>query len=335
VDLDTVTVLVDGLGRRISYLRVSIADSCNLKCVYCMPASGMHFTRRTELMSPEEIGIIVRAASSLGTRTVRITGGEPLTRPDVAEIASNISAAPGVEDIPISTNGIFLLDRADDLASSGVTRANVSLDSLNPEKFREVTRGGDVKRVLAGIKRAAAAGMNPVKINTVLMKGVNDGELIELARFALENSFPIRFIEMMPLSSNVEFQPELFFPAFRAKALLEKKFSLYSGEKSGGQGPAVYYGVDGFQSPIGFITPLSGNFCERCNRVRITSKGKLRMCLFGDDMFDLLSVIRNGGGTGEVAAVIKQCIRAKPEKHHLGVGKTSSVTLEAMSQVGG
>jgi cyclic pyranopterin phosphate synthase len=300
-----------------------------------MPASGMHFTRRKDLMSPEEIGIMVSAASSLGTRTVRITGGEPLTRPDVAEIASNISAVSGVEDIPISTNGIFLLDRADELASSGVTRANVSLDSMDVEKFREITRGGDVKRVLAGIRRAAAAGMNPVKINTVLMKGVNDSELVELARFALENSFPIRFIEIMPLSSNVSFQPELFFPAFRAKALLEKAFNLYPGEKSGGQGPAVYYGVEGYDSQIGFITPLSGNFCDRCNRVRITSKGKLRMCLFGDDMFDLLAVIRNGGGAAEVAEMIKQCITMKPEKHHLGVGKTSSLTLEAMSQVGG
>ncbi|MBX8632123.1 MAG: GTP 3',8-cyclase MoaA [Thermoplasmata archaeon] len=327
--------LADSLGRRITYLRVSVVDSCNLRCVYCMPSKGIRFTKRTELMSPEEIGIIAKAASSLGTRVVRITGGEPLTRPDVADIASELSAIPAIEDIPLSTNGIFLKDHAWDLADAGVTRVNVSIDSLNPDRFREITRGGELSRVIEGVRTAADAGMRPVKINTVLMKGVNDRELVELARFALENSYTIRFIEMMPLSSNVSFQPGLFLPAALARREIERQFRLTPSTQAQRNGPAVYYDVDGYESKIGFITPLSGNFCERCNRVRITSKGKLRMCLFGDDMFDLLSVIRQGGGVEGVSAMLRECIRWKPDMHHLGIGRTSSATLEAMSQIGG
>lgn len=330
-----VNSLIDGLGRRISYLRVSVADSCNLRCVYCMPAAGVKFTHHSEMMSPGEIGMIVRAAASLGTKAVRLTGGEPLTRPDIVDIAEEVSSVPGVDDVPISTNGIFLKGIAGQLQAAGVTRANVSVDSLKPERFSSITRGGDVNRVLQGMKEAADAGMHPVKMNTVLMKGVNDDELIELTRFALNNSYTLRFIEMMPLTSNVSFQPELFFPAMRAKSILEKNFRLTPSSSKNGQGPAVYYDVDGFDTQVGFITPLSGNFCDRCNRVRITSTGRLRMCLFGDAMVDLISVIREGGGVGDVAKLIRECITFKPERHYLEVGRTSSVTLEAMSQIGG
>ena len=327
--------LSDGLGRRISYLRVSVVDSCNLRCVYCMPSSGIRFTKHGDIMSADEIGMIVRAAASLGTTAVRLTGGEPLTRPDIAEIAAQVSSDPRVNDVPLSTNGIFLQGVASQLHAAGVTRVNVSVDSLKPERFRSITRGGELNRVLEGMNEASEAGMWPVKMNTVLMKGVNDDELAELTRFALDHSYPLRFIEMMPLKSNVSFQPELFFPAMRAKAMLEKEFTLRPSSSGNGSGPAVYYDVDGYDTPIGFITPLSGNFCDRCNRVRITSTGKLRMCLFGDAMVDLVSVIRDGGGVDDVARLIRNSITLKPERHHLSIGKTSSETLEAMSQIGG
>ncbi|MBX8638207.1 MAG: GTP 3',8-cyclase MoaA [Thermoplasmata archaeon] len=327
--------LSDALGRRISYLRVSVADSCNLRCVYCMPASGVRFTRHGDMMSPQEIGMIVSAAASIGTTAVRLTGGEPLTRSDIVEIAAEVSLVPGVEDVPISTNGIFLKGMAGQLHAAGVTRANVSVDSLNPERFSSITRGGDIHRVLQGMSEAADAGIRPVKMNTVLMKGVNDDELVELTRFALDNSYPLRFIEMMPLTSNVSFQPELFFPAMRAKAQLEKNFRLTPSSSKNGHGPAVYYDVDGYDTPVGFITPLSGNFCDRCNRVRITSTGRLRMCLFGDSTVDLVSVLREGGSIEDVASLIRKSIVFKPERHYLDIGKTSSRTLEAMSQIGG
>ena len=327
--------LQDSLGRRIEYLRVSVVDACNLRCVYCMPSSHLVFTKFSHLMSPEEIGTIVGAAAAVGTRTVRITGGEPLTRPDIAEVIRRVSEAGGIEDIPISTNGIFLREKAAEIADAGITRANVSIDSLKPEVFREVTRGGEIDRVLEGIRMAEDSGINPVKINTVLMKGINDGELAELAEYALNHGHSIRFIEMMPLKSNVEFQPHLFFPAAKARAILEKRFDLTPCDDVVGSGPAVNYRVSGYDGRIGFITPLSGNFCSRCNRVRITSDGRLRMCLFGDSMVDLVGIIRAGGGKDELIEKLKESIQLKPERHYLEVGKTSSETLYAMSQIGG
>jgi cyclic pyranopterin phosphate synthase len=327
-------MLTDALGRRISYLRISVVDACNLRCVYCMPAHGMHFTKFSKLMSPREIGIISSAAASLGTTTIRITGGEPLVRQDVEEIAAEIAEA-GIRDIPISTNGIFLEQHAEALASSGVTRANVSLDTLNAERFRSITRGGDIQRVLNGIEAAERSGIWPIKLNTVLMKGVNTDELVELAEFALTRGYSIRFIEMMPLKNNVDFQPELFFPAALAKRKLSSRFTLHPSNESTGQGPAVYYNVEGYEGKIGFITPLSGNFCSRCNRVRITSDGRLRMCLFGDNMLDIVGIIRSGGGEKEVADALRHAIAGKPERHFLDIGKTSSETLYSMSQIGG
>jgi cyclic pyranopterin phosphate synthase len=327
--------LQDSLGRRIRYLRVSVVDACNLGCVYCMPSSRVLFTKFSNLMSPSEIGTIVEAAAEVGTRTVRITGGEPLVRHDIAEVAGCISDVGLIDDIPISTNGIFLREKAESLSSAGVTRANVSIDSLQPGVFREVTRGGDIGRVLEGIKAAARSGIWPIRINTVLMNGINDGELVEIARYALDHDYSIRFIEMMPLKSNVAFQPKLFFPAARAKKLLEEHFHLSAVSHASETGPAVNYGVEGYQGHVGFITPLSGNFCSRCNRVRVTSDGRLRMCLFGDNMVDLVGIIRAGGGRDEVAAKLREMIQFKPEKHYLEIGKTSSETLFAMSQVGG
>ena len=327
--------LQDSLGRRIQYLRISVVDACNLRCVYCMPSNRLVFTKFSKLMSPSEIGTITEAAAEVGTRTVRITGGEPLTRPDIEDVIARVSAVPQVEDIPISTNGIYLMEKADAIASAGITRANVSIDSLRPEVFREVTRGGDIRRVLAGIDAAASAGIWPIKINTVLMNGVNSEELVQLARYSLERGYSIRFIEMMPLKSNVDFQPHLFFPAMRARSILEKEFRLTPGDGGIGSGPAVNYDVDGYDGRIGFITPLSGNFCSRCNRVRITSDGRLRMCLFGDDMVDLVGMLRNGGGREELIGKLRESILFKPERHYLEIGKTSSETLYAMSQIGG
>lgn len=329
------SVLSDSLGRRISYLRISVVDACNLRCVYCMPASGMHFTKYNMLMSPEEIGTIASAFASLGTRTVRITGGEPLMRKDICEIAGAIKSAGGIGDIPISTNGLLLPDYAQDLAESGVTRANVSVDTLDPERFRKITRGGELNRVLEGIRSAEEAGMRPIKINTVLMKGINTDELVALTRFALEGGYSIRFIEMMPLKNNADFQPELFFPANEAKRIISKHFTLLPYGTGPGEGPSVNFNVEGYEGSVGFITPLSGNFCGRCNRVRITSTGRLRMCLFGDDMYDLVSIIRGGGGRAEVADAVLGLIHSKPERHYLGIGRTSSETLYSMSQIGG
>ncbi len=327
--------LQDSLGRRIRYLRISVVDACNLACVYCMPANRLVFTKFSKLMSPEEIGLIADAAAEVGTRTVRVTGGEPLTRPDIVDVVSRISDVGLIEDIPVSTNGIYLLEKAEALASAGITRANVSIDSLKTEVFREVTRGGDISRVLSGIDAAVNAGIWPIKINTVLMKGINDTELVELAKYSLERGYSIRFIEMMPLKSNVEFQPHLFFPAMRARAILEKEFTLLPGDSRVGSGPSVNYNVEGYDGQVGFITPLSGNFCSRCNRVRVTSDGRLRMCLFGDDMVDLVGTIRSGGGKRELVEKLKASIQFKPEKHYLDIGRTSSETLFAMSQIGG
>lgn len=327
--------LTDALGRRIRYMRVSVADSCNLRCVYCMPASGMRFNQHRNLMSPEEIEIIVKAAARLGTSTVRLTGGEPLTRHDICDIASRLSEIRGIEDIPISTNGIFLYDWAERLSSAGVTRANISLDTLKPGLFSKITRGGDLNRVLRGIKKAEESGIFPIKLNTVMMKGINDTEMTEIAHFALSNGYTVRFIEMMPLWSNVEFQPELFLSAQQGMLLLSDQYNLVPDDARNGLGPAVYYKVDGYEGRIGFITPISHNFCSSCNRIRITSDGRLRMCLFGDAMFNLVGLIRQGAGPDEVADKLRELIPSKPERHYLGVGRISSETLFAMSQTGG
>ncbi|MEM3851531.1 MAG: GTP 3',8-cyclase MoaA [Methanomassiliicoccales archaeon] len=330
-----VLTVADGIGRRIEYLRISVADACNLRCVYCMPSSGMHFTKFSSLLSAAQIGTIARAAASLGTKTVRITGGEPLMRHDICDIAAEISGVEGIEDVPISTNAMFLADKAHDLRKAGVTRANISLDTLNAERFRAITRGGKLDRVLEGIDAAQDAGIWPIKINTVLMKGVNSDELERLTLFALDRGFSIRFIEMMPLKSNADFQPELFYSAQEAKQVLMYHFHLTPFTPDKGAGPSVNYKVDGYEGSVGFITPLSGNFCSRCNRIRVTSDGRLRLCLFGDSMVDLRNILNAGGGVREIAATIRNALTWKPERHYLDIGRTSSETLHAMSQIGG
>ena len=326
--------MTDLFGRLITYVRVSVTDRCNLKCVYCIP-KGMEWLEKAEILSYEEIGRLVRVLVSMGVRKVRLTGGEPTIRQDLPRLVGLIRSLRGVEEISLSTNGLLLAPLAAPLRRAGLDRVNISLDTLRPERFREITRGGDIARVFEGIRAAEAEGLHPIKINVVAMRGVNDDEIDEFARVTRERPWHLRFIEMMPLLGNEKDQPVRFLPTDEIRERLEAIEALVPDTPPPGSGPATYFRYPGAPGSIGFITPLSHNFCDRCNRVRLTARGHLRLCLFGDGEIDLRTPMREGGASdAEIEAIIRGSLAAKPERHHLERGASAS-QLIALSQTGG
>lgn len=324
----------DGFGRRIEYLRVSVTDKCNLRCVYCMPEEGLPWFKREQLLSYEEIAEIVRVMAGMGLRRVRLTGGEPLVRKDLPDLVGMIRDVPEIEDISLSTNAVLLADQADALREAGVNRVNISLDSLDPERADEIARRPNVlQRVMEGFDAAERVGFDPIKVNVVLMRGRNDDEIVRFAELTRDRPWHVRFIEIMPTGSNLDLSAGQFISCSEALRLIRTVDRLEPVEGPGGNGPALYYRFPEGRGTIGVITPMSHNFCDRCNRMRLTADGQLRPCLFGDLQTNLRDPLRVGES---IVPLIEETLRIKPERHHLVQGSTvGSGGLVALSQTGG
>lgn len=326
------TGLSDSFHRPVDYLRISVTDRCNLRCVYCMPASGVRLMPRSDLLSYEELYRVARAAAELGINRVRLTGGEPLVRLGLSRLVEMLASIDGIKDISLTTNGLLLSRYAAGLKRAGLRRVNVSLDSLKPERFRTVTRGRYTpRRVLDGIEAAKSVGLEPVKINVVVMGGVNDDELTDFAAKTVTEGWHVRFIELMPLVGEDTPSTRLV-PVAEIKKRIDKLGELAPGSPGVGNGPAKYFRLPGASGTIGFITPVTEHFCFNCNRLRLTSDGKLRPCLLSGDEIDLRQPLRNGTND-DLKDLIKKAVASKPLRHHMGEGDVPRD--RPFSQVGG
>lgn len=324
--------LVDPFGRQITYLRLSVTDRCNLRCVYCM-AEDMTFLPRQRILTLEEMVDIAAAFTRQGVTKIRLTGGEPLVRQGVVALAERLGDLPGLRELTMTTNGILLGKYAQGLWSAGIRRLNVSLDSLDPRRFQDMTRTGELQQVLAGIDSARALGF-AIKLNTVVLAGVNDQEVNALARYAVEQGMDISFIEEMPLGHiDSHRRADTRFFSERIRERLANEFDLVASTETTG-GPSRYFRVQGHSSRIGFISPLSNNFCTGCNRVRLTVEGRLLLCLGNEDAVDLKTVVRAHPGDSErLEKAIRAAIGHKPEKHHFDPERVDIVRF--MNATGG
>jgi cyclic pyranopterin phosphate synthase len=324
--------LRDGFRRTIDYLRLSVTDRCNLRCIYCMPAAGVHPLDHTEILSYEEMLRIVRIAVGEGIRKVRVTGGEPLVRKGIVEFVGDLSRVAGVQDLSLTTNGLLLEEMAPHLRRAGLRRVNVSLDTLRPEVFERITRRPGLDRVLAGIEAARREGLSPVKVNVVALRGVNDGEILDFAAFAEEGGYEVRFIEFMPAEKDAWDETRLV-PAAEILDTLRSRYPLVPLLAEKLSGPCRV-----FQLPkggrVGVISPLSDHFCGGCNRLRLTATGSLRGCLFSREETDLRALLRSGAGDDELAAVLREVVARKPRGHGLQEGPAHGAGI-AMSRIGG
>lgn len=309
----------DAFDRPIQYLRVSVTDRCNLRCVYCMPEEGVSPITHAEVLRYEEIVRIVRVAVAMGLVHVRLTGGEPLVRPGIVELVAALAELPGLDDLSMTTNGLLLSRYAAPLARAGLRRINLSLDTLRPERFTQITRWGRLEETLAGREAALAAGLYPVKINTVVIRGLNDDEIIELARLTLTPDWHLRFIEVMPLGNGEHWSGNGVVPTAEIRARIEAALGpLTSVPGAGnGAGPARYYRLPGAAGTLGFISPITEHFCQACNRLRLTSHGQLLPCLMSDLAIDLRTPLRAGADDATLEALFRQAIQIKPRGHRL------------------
>jgi len=321
---------IDSFGRSINYLRISVTDRCNLRCLYCMPPEGVPRIPHSEILSYEEIRTVVRAAAELGINRIRLTGGEPLVRAELPKLIHMLSQIEGIQELSLTTNGTILKKNALEFKQAGLSRVNVSLDTLKADKFRYITRLGALEDVLEGIKAAKEAGFEPVKINTVVMRGINDDEIRDFARMTYKEGCHVRFIELMPFKSVAEFVPSIELRQhISLLGKLEPCVSIT------GNGPATYYRLAGAKGTIGFISPLTEpSFCSRCNRMRLTPDGKLRPCLLGEDEIDLKLPLRNNATMDKLKRLILKAVASKPEHHHL-MGDNVRLVNRKMSQIGG
>jgi cyclic pyranopterin phosphate synthase len=324
----------DQFGRRVEYLRISVTDKCNLRCVYCMPMEGLPWLKREALLSYEEIERIVRTMAGMGLRRVRITGGEPLVRRDLPDLAAMLSSVPEIEDLSLSTNAVLLAEHADALRSAGVQRLNVSLDSLRPERVDAIARRpGSFPKIMDGLRAAEEAGFAPIKLNVVLIRGQNDDEIEDFAQITRERPWHVRFIEMMPTGANLDLSAGQFVSCQEALKRVRAIEALEPVEGPFGNGPARYHRFPGAPGTVGVITPMSHNYCDRCNRMRLTADGQLRPCLFGALQTDLRGPLRAGE---DIRPYIEHTLQVKPERHHLVQGSAvGSGGLVALSQTGG
>jgi len=324
----------DQFGRRIDYLRISVTDKCNLRCTYCMPVEGLDWIDREEFLTYEEIASVVRQMAGQGLRRIRLTGGEPLVRRDLPDLVQLLSSIPEIEDISVSTNAILLPQFGRELRDAGTSRVNVSLDTLRRDRFRDVARRSErfFDATMEGIEAAERLGFSPLKINTVLMRGVNDDELEDFAEATRRKPWHVRFIELMPTGDNLHLSKR-FLSTDSVLRRLEGIGNLHPAAGPLGNGPATYFQFEGAPGTVGVITPLSHNYCDRCNRMRLTADGKLRTCLFGTHEVDLRTPLRE---TGDILPAVKTALAGKPERHFLQLGSASgSGGLRALSQVGG
>ncbi len=326
--------LTDQFGRTVDYIRLSITDRCDFRCVYCM-GEDMTFLPRDEVLSLEECARLVKVFVSLGVTKVRITGGEPLVRKNALWLFEEIGQMEGLKELVLTTNGSQLLKQAKALKQAGVKRINISLDSLDPERFKKITRTGDLNQVLAGLQASIDAGFEGVKLNTVLMCGSNDDEAIDLVQFAIDKKIDISFIEEMPLGEVNHARDSTFVSNADTLKLLQSKYSLLPSTETTG-GPARYWRVANTKTKIGFISPHSHNFCESCNRVRITCKGELYLCLGQDDKIDLMPLLRaNPNNDAPLIAAILDSMAIKPKGHDFDLRRAEPAVVRFMSHTGG
>lgn len=328
--------MIDPFGRAITYLRVSVTDRCDLRCVYCM-AEDMRFLPKAEVLSLEELDRLCSAFIRLGARKIRITGGEPLVRRDVQRLFERLGArlGHGLEELTLTTNGTQLAKHAGALAAAGVRRVNVSLDTLDPARFTEITRWGRIERVLEGIAAAKAAGLH-VKVNAVALKGVNEDEISDMLAWCGAEGHDLCLIETMPMGDIGGDRTDQYLPLSLVRARLRQRWTLTeSAHRTGG--PARYFDVAETGGRVGFITPMTHNFCESCNRVRLTCTGTLYMCLGQDDAADLRSVLRAGADDAALDAAIREAITRKPKGHDFIIDRRSPAPAVArhMSLTGG
>jgi cyclic pyranopterin phosphate synthase len=323
--------LIDPFNRSIEYVRLSVTDKCNLRCFYCLPKHFKDFEQPSHWLTFDEIERVIGAFAELGVAKVRITGGEPLVRKDLAALAQQLSRLPGIEDLSLSTNAALLSKHAHALREAGISRINVSLDTLKPDRFTEIT-GGRLQPVLNGLMAARQSGMNPIKINMVAMKGINDDEFEDMVEFCLEHDFTLRLIETMPVGETGLDASHHYLNLQQVKQDLERRFELIPGVMPGG-GPARYMQVKGTDLRIGFITPISQHFCETCNRVRLSVDGTLYLCLGQDHKYELRPLLRQGISDDGLRNAIVEAIAIKPEKHEFREHPGQIVRL--MSMTGG
>ncbi|MEF3306474.1 GTP 3',8-cyclase MoaA [Paenibacillus sp. GYB003] len=330
--------LTDRFGRVHDYLRISVTDRCNLRCVYCMPEDGMEFEPDESMMTFEEIAAVVRVLARRGVSKLRLTGGEPLVRKHLEQLVSMLSAVPGIEDIALTTNGIYLAPRAERLRAAGITRVNISLDSLRADRFALVTRGGDIRKVLASIAESERVGFEPIKLNVVLMKGINDDEIGDFLRLTAERGLTVRFIEYMPIGHADDGWRNRYLPlsavldyCAQAGLTVEPAETVY------GNGPSRNYRIAGAKGSFGLIHPVSDHFCATCNRLRLTADGHIKPCLYWTDEFNVRKAI---GDDEAIERLFCRALDIKPENHEMAQAlaraeQSHTPTSRRMSQIGG
>ncbi|MBI5007727.1 MAG: GTP 3',8-cyclase MoaA [Nitrosomonadales bacterium] len=325
--------LHDGFGRRVSYLRLSVTDRCDLRCTYCM-SEKMQFLPREQILSLEECLLVARTFVGLGVDKIRLTGGEPLVRKGLPDLVARLRGLEGLRELALTSNGSQLPQFAQALAQAGLHRINISLDSLDPAAYRRITRGGELDQVLAGIDAAIAAfGCRRIKLNTVMLHGGNHEELPALLRFALGRGVDISFIEQMPMGETGHSHASSFHSSADAQAQLMRSHQLIPSLESSG-GPARYWRIPGHESRVGFISPHTHNFCSSCNRVRVSARGELFTCLGKEGMVDLMPALRAGDETG-LSDLIRQALAAKPREHRFDLSQAQGTVARFMSRTGG
>jgi len=320
-------------NRPIHYLRISVTDRCDMRCMYCMPAEGLPFMPADTYLSNEEIARIVRVAAVMGVFKVRLTGGEPLMRSGIVDLVRLIAEAPGIREVALSTNCSVLERYARPLKDAGLGRINASLDTLDARQFKEITRGGSLARTLAGLDAAERTGLTPIKINAVIMRGINDDQVAPLVDLGVRRQWQVRFIEYMPIGCSQGLWESRFIPAQEILGMIGERFPLEELPMRPGD-PARIYRVVGSTATVGVITPVSQHFCDTCNRLRVTADGKIRSCLLVEGEVDLKRMMRDGCSDEEIGTVLAQAAALKPEWHGVGRGMRSMAT-EAMREIGG
>jgi cyclic pyranopterin phosphate synthase len=322
---------VDQFGRSIEYLRISVTDKCNFRCLYCMPEEGLEWLPKSEILSYEEIAGIVQQLAGDGVKRVRITGGEPTIRPSLEILIGKLRAIPSIEDIALSTNGVRLAALAGTYRAAGLDRVNMSVDSLRPERIAAISRRSLPFDPIAAASMAEKEGLAPMKLNVVVMRGINDDEIADFARLTLDHPWHVRFIELMPVGEMRSATWEHIVPSDEVLQRASEAGALNPADDApAGNGPAVYYRLDGAPGTVGVITPMTHTYCERCNRVRLTADGRLRTCLFGDHEVNLRDAYREGL---DVTPLFRQALANKPREHALLQMRTGG--LRALSEVGG
>ena len=329
----TIEPMHDSYGRRIHYLRISLTDACNLRCVYCMPEE-MTFRPRRELLSDDEIIFLVQVGASLGVNKIRLTGGEPTIRPGVVELVRRIAQVPGIQDLAMTTNAILLKELARPLAEAGLKRVNISIDTIQPEKYHRITRWGSIDDLWEGIQAAEEAGLLPIKLNSVVVRNFNDDQdVIDLARLTLEKPWEVRYIEMMPFGHVTDFQQTNVVPYDEIRRKVESVFGPLEEVGYDYVDPSRPFRIPGAKGTLGFISSVTEPFCQGCGRIRLTADGKLRLCLLRDDEVDLLTPLRNGASFEEMRRLMRDGAFHKPWGHGLDQGEIAEG--RAMNQIGG